>query len=49
MEKVSKVNRSREWFDTPELYGWMRRAAAARSRILQPRGMFWSCGAELPC
>jgi len=27
MEKVSKVNRSREWFDTPELYGWMRRAA----------------------
>ena len=27
MEKVSEVNRSREWFDTPELYGWMRRAA----------------------
>ena len=27
MNKSSAPNRSREWFDTPELYGWLRRAA----------------------
>jgi dihydroxy-acid dehydratase len=27
MTDFPKANRSREWFDTPELYGWMRRAA----------------------
>ncbi|MBR98204.1 MAG: dihydroxy-acid dehydratase [Dehalococcoidia bacterium] len=27
MSLKSEPNRSREWFDTPELYGWLRRAA----------------------
>ena len=27
MSLESTPNRSREWFDTPELYGWLRRAA----------------------
>ena len=27
MSLESASNRSREWFDTPELYGWLRRAA----------------------
>tara|TARA_B100000686_G_scaffold128533_1_gene135684 strand:+ start:112 stop:1821 length:1710 start_codon:yes stop_codon:yes gene_type:complete len=27
MSFKSEPNRSREWFDTPELYGWLRRAA----------------------
>ena len=27
MNKSSAPNRSREWFDTQELYGWLRRAA----------------------
>ncbi|MCI0700757.1 MAG: dihydroxy-acid dehydratase [Planctomycetia bacterium] len=37
MNPAPKRRRSRDWFDTPELYGWLR-VAALRSQGLMPEG-----------